>query len=162
MTRLSGRFWRAITADHLDCVTDGARHPEGRFHHDGQPALYLSPRPEFARLAIAAYVRADDPARLVVPLLVGTVDLLDLREPTVHAALGLKGTEASTPWQPERAAGHPATSWIASDAARSAGANGIIYGARSDASRWHVVLFRWNATGGPSVQRDGEALPFAA
>ena len=160
MTPVAGRFWRSVFATHVDCVLDGARSPEGRYHHDGQPALYLSPSPEYSRIAINAYLRPDDPPRLIVPFDLTDASLADLRAPEVQRALGLNGTESGTLWQPERAAGLPATSWIASDAARHAGADGIIYAARSDATRWHIVLFRWNAPGGPQVRQSGSPIPF--
>lgn len=43
---ISGTFFRIVTADRRNHVLAPAQCPEGRFHHDGQPALYLSPRPE--------------------------------------------------------------------------------------------------------------------
>ena len=157
---VSGRFWRSIYATDADCVLNGARSPEGRYHHDGQPALYVSPSPEYSRIAIDVYLRPDDPPRVIVPLDVSQARLADLRDPDMQRALGLKGHEASVPWQPERAAGLTATSWVASDAARDADADGIVYAARSDPDRWHIVLFRWNDTGGPTVSRAGPSLPF--
>jgi RES domain-containing protein len=160
MTPVAGRFWRTVFATDLDRVLDGARSPEGRYHHDAQPALYLSPSPAYSRIAIDAYLRADDPPRLIVPFDVSNANLADLRAADVQHALGLNGTESGTLWQPERAAGKPATSWIASDAARRAGADGIIYAARSDAMRWHIVLFRWNAPSGPQVRQSGPPIPF--
>jgi RES domain-containing protein len=160
ITAVSGRFWRSVFAADAARVLEGARSPEGRYHHDGQAALYLSPTPEFSRIAIDAYLRADDPPRVIVPLEVRDARLVDLRNVTVQRALGLKGTEAGTLWQPERAMGRPATSWIASDAARAANAQGIIYAARSDPARWHVVLFRWNCPDGPLVQFCDPPIPF--
>jgi hypothetical protein len=97
---------------------------------------------------------------VIVPLDVTNANLADLRDTRVQRDLGLVGTEASALWQPQRAMGHPATSWIASDAARSVGADGIIYAARSDPHRWHIVLFRWNATTGPQVRQSGLPIPF--
>ncbi|NJM81327.1 MAG: RES family NAD+ phosphorylase [Tabrizicola sp.] len=89
-------------------------------------------------------------------------ELLDLRDPATQRLLNLRGHESGTLWLPERAAGLPATSWIASDAARTAGADGIVYAARSDPARWHVVLFRWNVPEGPVVRQDGDPVPFHA
>jgi RES domain-containing protein len=159
-TAVAGRFWRTVFAADLDRVLQGARSPEGRFHHDGQPTLYLSPSPAFSRIAVDTYLRDGDPPRIIVPIDVSDAHLADLRDPKVQQHLGLIGTEASTLWQPERAAGRPATSWIASDAARNADADGIIYAARSDPQRWHIVLFRWNAATGPQVRQCGLPIPF--
>jgi RES domain-containing protein len=159
-TAVAGTFWRTVFAADLDRVLQGARSPEGRFHHDGQPALYLSPSPEFSRIAVDVYLRGGDPPRVIVPFEVSDAHLADLRGPEVQRHLGLDGTEASTLWQPERTAGRPATSWIASDAARSADADGIIYAARTDPQRWHIVLFSWNAATGPQVRQSGLPIPF--
>jgi RES domain len=157
---VSGLFWRSISATDVIRILDGGRVPEGRYHHDGQPALYLSPSPEYSRIAIDVYLRDGDPPRVIVPLQLANAHLADLRDPVVQRQLNLIGTEASVPWQPERAAGLPATSWIASDAARTAGADGMIYGARSDLQRWHIVLFRWNVPSGPQILQHGSPIPF--
>jgi hypothetical protein len=155
-----GLFWRSVFATDVKRVLNGVKSPEGRYHHDGQVALYMSPSPEYSRIALNAYLRDGDAPRLIVPLAVQNANLADLRQPDTQRALGLNGTEASVPWLPERAAGRPATSWIASDAARTAGYDGIIYAARSDATRWHIVLFRWNETTGPQVRQSGPPIPF--
>jgi RES domain-containing protein len=160
MTAIAGRFWRSVFAADVDQVLMGARSPEGRYHHNGQAALYLSPSPAFSRIAVDTYLRPGDPPRVIVPLEVREASLADLRDPLVQRALGLNGTEAGTLWQPERAAGRPATSWIASDAAREKGAQGIIYAARSDPARWHIVLFRWNVPDGPHVKQSDPPIPF--
>jgi RES domain-containing protein len=157
---VSGRFWRSVFATDAGRVLDGARSPEGRYHHDGQAALYISPSPEFSRIAINSYVQSDDPPRVIIPLELTRAELADMRDPAVQHALGLDGTEAGRLWQPERAAGLPATSWIASDAVRRAGADGMIYAARSDPARWHVVLFRWNLPSGPMIAQSGSPIPF--
>lgn len=159
-TRLSGRFWRSIFAAEAGQVLRGARSIEGRYHHGGQPALYISPTPEHSRIAIEAYLRPGDPPRVIVPLDLANASLVDVRDAAVQRALGLTGAEAGTPWQPERSAELPATSWIASDAARACGADGMIYAARSDATRWHIVLFRWNVPGGATVLQNDPPIPF--
>ncbi len=160
MAALSGQFWRSVFAADVWRVLDGARSEEGRCHHDGQSALYISPSPEFSRIAMDIYLRPDDPPRVIVPLELRDAELADVRDPAVQRALGLNGTEAGTSWQPQRAAGLPATSWIASDAARGAGADGMIYAARTDPARWHVVLFRWNGPSGPTITQSGSPIPF--
>jgi RES domain-containing protein len=160
MTPVAGQFWRSVFAADVAIVLNGARSPEGRYHHNAQPALYLSPSPEYSRIAIDAYLRPGDAPRVIVPFDLTGANLADLRAPDVQRVLGLNGAESGTLWQPERKAGRPATSWIASDAARDAGADGIIYAARSDAMRWHIVLFRWNAPSGPQVRQSGPPIPF--
>ncbi len=159
---VSGQFYRAIFAHHAGDVLNGVKSPEGRFHHDGEPALYLSPTAEATRIATAAYLREGDTERVIVPVQLDDAALVDLREEKTRAALGLQGHEPSAHWRRERAAGRPAISWIASDAARATNADGMIYTSRSDPSRWHLVLFRWNGTGGPQVSINGPAIPFSA
>jgi RES domain-containing protein len=159
-TVTNGQFWRVVFASQVAEVLRGAHSPEGRYHHDGQRALYISQSPDYARIAVDAYLKPDDPPRLIVPLALSDALLLDVRDPLVQRQLGLKGPEANTLWQPERAKGLPATSWIASDAVRNAGADGMIYGARSDPTRWHIVLFRWNAADGAQIRQSGPPIPF--
>ena len=146
ITALSGTFYRILFASDLPRLLQGAVTPEGRFHHDGEKALYMSPSPEAAAIAVATYLRPNDPPRVVQALTLANARVLDLRSATVLAGLGLDGAEASVLWQPQRAAGMAATSWRASDAARASGADGMIYLSRKDPARWHLVLFGWNAT----------------
>lgn len=157
---LSGRFWRIVPEHRLDRVLEGAASPEGRFHRDGQRAIYLSPSPWDAAFAVAPYLRPGDAPRVSVPLFLEQACLADLRDGDTCAALGLRGDETAIPWLPERARGLPATTWRASDAAREAGHDGMIYAARSAPERWHLVLFRWNAPDAPALRRDGAPLPF--
>lgn len=161
VTELSGQFWRIVLQAGLSRLMDGARSPEGRFHHAGQPALYLSPDVTAAGHAIATYLRPDDPPRVAVPLVLRGARVMDLRQPATVAALGLAGDETAVPWVPQRAIGQPATTWRASDAVRAAGADGMIYTARSAPERWHLVLFRWNAGGnGAQLAAAGPAYPW--
>lgn len=155
MNLLSGRFYRFVLAADIGRVLGGVLTPEARFHHSVPSALYLSPSPEAAGFAAAAFVGPDDPLRLLVPVRVEGARIVDLRDAAHRTSLGLAGREPSVPWQPERSAGRPATSWRASDAARAAGADGMIYVARSEPSRWHPVLFRWNEATGARVSIDG-------
>ncbi len=157
---VTGRFWRSIFASEAERILYGAKSAEGRYHHDGQSALYISPTPEFSRVAVDTYVRDGDPPRVIVPLSVRAAQIIDIRDRGVQRALKLNGTEAGMLWQPERAAGRQATSWIASDAARSTGADGMIYAARSDPARWHIVLFRWNDSAGAQIRQSGPPIPF--
>lgn len=152
-TDISGRFWRLLpaAADPLSPVLSR----EGRFHHDGQAALYCSPSPEAAAHAIARYLRPGDAPRLAYPLALTAARIADLRDASTLAALGLKGHETAVPWLPERAAGRPATTWTASDAVRAARLHGMIYTARSAPDRWHLVLFCWNRPGAAQLQPDG-------
>jgi len=161
MTPLSGRFYRIIFADNLGRVLDGVLSPEGRFHHDGERTTYMSPSPEAAAVAVNIYLKPDDPPRVIVPLQLTDAMVLDFRTPETEKQLGLKWRETAVPWAEQRAAGLPATSWRASDAARASGADGMIYPSRTLPSRWwHLVLFRWNTEGAPTLRLDGTPLAF--
>ena len=160
LTDLSGTFWRIVWQHGAGAVLDGVSSPEGRLHHSGQSALYLSPRPDWAAMAVNAYLRPDDPPRVLVSLIVASARVADLRNADICAALGITTQTAGIPWQPERQAGHPASSWAASDAVRATHADGLIYPARSYPDRWHVVLHRWNAPGCASVTATGMPEPW--
>ncbi len=117
----SGRLWRILLADRQGEAPEAARQPEGRFHHDGQRALYASPTREAGAVAIDSCYRAGDPPRVILPLALENARLLDFRDPETSAALGLAGDETTVNWRDDRAAGLPARSWRASDAARADG-----------------------------------------
>ncbi len=162
MTPISGRFYRIIFESDLARVLEGVPNPEGRFHHDRQPALYLSPSHNAARVAIDSYYRSNDAARVIVPLKLSSANVLDFRKTATSDGLGLTGRETTVHWRRERRAKKPATSWRASDAARAAGADGMIYHSRKAPPLWHVVLFAWNQKGAPSLTQYGPTLPFGS
>jgi RES domain len=152
---LDGLFYRIVPADRAASALDPAISPEGRFHHSVQPTLYVSPRPDWAHHAIQPYVRDTDPPRVICELRLTAATVLDLRDPAHCAAAGIDPKQAAIPWLPERAQGLPASTWTVSDRARASGACGMIYTARSEPSRWHLVLFRW-----PKAQMTGRVLPY--
>lgn len=113
-------------------------------------------------MAVDIYLKPDDPDRVIVPLHVENARILDFRTPDVEEKLGLKWRDTAVPWQDQRSLGLPATSWKASDGARAAGADGMIYPSRSFPNRWHLVLFRWNIPGAPILREDGTPEPFVS
>ncbi len=154
-------FYRVVFEADLELVLKGVRSPEGRFHHGGERAIYMSPSPEAAAVAVNIYLKPNDPPRLVVPLRVTGARVLDFRAPETEVALGLKWRETAVPWAEQRRAGLPATSWRASDRAREFGADGMIYPSRTLPSKWwHLVLFRWNVADGPQLCVEGPAIEF--
>ncbi|WP_373636898.1 RES family NAD+ phosphorylase [Yoonia sp. BS5-3] len=153
----TGQFYRIVFAAYADKVLDGVIHSEGRFHKNGQTALYASPSHETASVAIDIYVKPGDADRVIVPLLLENARLADLRDRALCAALGIDPSWPSVPWADQRAAGQMATSWLASDAVRQAGADGMIYSSRRAPSRWHVVLFSWNKATGAQLRQNGPA-----
>ena len=151
---LDGRFYRIVPQDRAAEALAPAISPEGRFHHDGQPTLYVSSRPDWACHAIATYVRQDELPRVIVELCL-TAKLLDLRDPAHCAACGIDPAAAAVPWLAQRAMGLPASTWEVSDRARASGAGGLIYTARTEPTRWHVALFTW-----PTARLTGRVLPY--
>ena len=134
-----GTAWRLIDAAAVERAALPVGSPEGRFHHDGQPAIYTSLTPEGCGIAIRRYLRADDAPRVLLPLTVAADRLVDLRG---------AGAAPSVVWQDIRASGAPAPTWALSDAARDRGAQGLLYRSRSRPDLVHLVLFD------PAVIRD--------
>jgi len=108
--------------------------PVGRFHHDSQLALYTSCTEEGAKVAIQRYLHADDPDRIIVSLEINVDRIFDLRK-TDHSK------SASVVWQDVFARGEHSPTWKYSDAAREAGAQGMLYSSRSRPELTHLVLF---------------------
>lgn len=107
------------------------RSPEGRFHHSGQRAIYTSPTAEGTAVAIRRYVSPGDAPRVVAALDLAAIRVADHRgDPAL-----------SVVWQDIRAAGAPSPTWAWSDAARAAGADGLLYSSRSRPDLSHLVLF---------------------
>lgn len=121
---IDGPFYRIVPATRAGQALAPALTPEGRFHHSGQPTLYISSRPDWACHAIAPYVRDTDPPRVICELRLTGVTVLDLRNPAHCAAAGIDPALAAIPWLPERAEGLPASTWAVSDRARASGAGG--------------------------------------
>jgi RES domain-containing protein len=152
---LDGLFYRIVPQDRAATALAPAISPEGRFHHSGQPTLYVSSRPDWAEHAIKTYVRDDDPPRVICELQVTGAKVLDLRRPDHCTAFGINPTLAAIPWLPQRAKGLIASTWEVSDRARASGADGMIYTARSEPTRWHLVLFHW-----PGARLTGKVLRY--
>ena len=152
---ISGKFYRIVSAGNAAAPLVGAVTPEGRFHHGGQSALYVSSSPAWAFKAVEAYLKPGDPPRLIFPLNLEPARVVDLRDLQLCAQLGIDPADAAIPWLPQRSENCPASTWRASDAARRSGADGMIYTARSAPERWHLVLFRWNEPGAPVVSVAG-------
>ncbi|CAN5505768.1 hypothetical protein BH10PSE3_BH10PSE3_05320 [soil metagenome] len=158
MDELSGTFYRIVFEADQHLALAGAKSPEGRFHHGGLPALYLSSKVDWAAKAIAPYRRPGDARRLVVPLHVERARIVDLRKAEHCAALSIQPLDADIPWRPQREKELVADSWKPADLVRASDGDGMIYTARSAPERWHLVLFRWNDLGGPKVVPAGSAV----
>jgi len=154
------RFYRAVFATDLDRVLDPVASPQGRFHHTGQPALYLSETVDGVVTAIKTYLAAGHPTRVIVPLHLSARTILDARDAQTHRTLQTDPGSASMRWQDDRAAGRRPASWALSDRARATGAEGMLYASRKRPDLTHLVLFRWNEAGGARLARTGEPLVF--
>mgnify|MGYP003681887973 CR=1 FL=1 len=98
------RFYRAVFATDLDRVLDPVASPQGRFHHTGQPALYLSETVNGVVTAMKTYLAAGDPTRVIVPLHLSARTILDARDAQTHRTLQTDPGAASMRWQDDRAA----------------------------------------------------------
>lgn len=158
---VSGRFFRSVLADRVTQVL-APPPPEsaGRYHRPGQATLYMSPRIEWAMIAVSGYIREDGRPRVVVPLMVGPAHVLDQHDEEACRTLGVDRELSNAPWRPALAAGEMPPSWRNADAVRASGADGIIDRSRMIPGGWHVNLFQWNDLGGPSVEVCGEPISF--
>lgn len=144
MLKFDGPVWRLLPQAGLCDPAAPARAPEGRFHHGGQIAAYASLTAEGAGVAIRRYL-GDGVARVLIPMRLTAQRVADAR--------GL--VSASVVWQDATAvAGVPPT-WAISDAARSAGAQAMLYSSRSRPDLSHVVVFRPECLHG-----FGDAMPY--
>ncbi|WP_273691350.1 RES domain-containing protein [Ketogulonicigenium vulgare] len=89
----------------------------------------------------------------LVPLQADQLWLFDPRDTDEAAALGVDPAWSQASWQGALAERRAPPSWQIADAARRAGADGIIDPSRQIAGGWHVTLFRWDnvRVAGPGV-----------
>ena len=153
LRKVSGRFYRAILLDRVDSVlAPPGPASAGRYHRLGQPALYMSPSCEWATIAVSGYMREDSRPRVVVPLWVGEASVVDQHDEAACRRLGIDRDASNASWRSALAAGTTPPSWRNADAARAAGADGLIDRSRMIPGGWHLTLFRWNDCGGPRVE----------
>ena len=141
-------LWR-ILADGGDPLA-GAQALEGRFHHDGQLALYAALTPEGAAASLTRYLRDDDPARVIVGLSLEGGAILDLDAPDLPE--GIDGETARHRWDLDRDEGRFPPTWVMSDRIRATGWDGFLYPSRLRPDLRNLCLFRWNEAGGPMVR----------
>ena len=157
---LSGTFFRAVLADRVaDVLAPPGPDSAGRYHRPGQSTLYMSPSVTWATIAVSGYIREDGRPRVIVPLIVGEAHVLDQRDEDACRAIGIDRDLSDAPWRAALATGHEPPSWRTADAARAAGADGIIDRSRMIPGGWHLNLFRWNGLGGPAVAVCGDPVP---
>lgn len=159
LRRIVGRFYRAIVAQRVDQVL-AVPAPDGaaRYHRPGQAALYITPEPDWAAIAVGQYMARDGLPRLIVPLDLDGAMVFDQHDVRACQALGIDPDASNLGWQQAMARGEEPPSWRASDAARAAGADGIIDRSRGIVGGWHVTLFHWNRPGAPAVSVAGDGI----
>ena len=134
LSAFSGVVWRIMFADQSKKACEPVGSPLGRFHHSEQIALYTSCSEEGASVAIQRYLKLDDAERIIVPLKVSADRIYDVRKTDFSKS-------ASAVWQDVVEKGESAPTWQYSDAARIAGAQGMLYASRSRPDLAHLVLF---------------------
>jgi len=156
---IAGTFYRSIRADRVDRVLDPpGPNSAGRYHRHGQPALYLSPAVEWAYIATSGYWREDGIQRVVVPLALDSASVFDQRDLDACRSLGIDRERSNVAWRKALEDGVEPPSWQNADAARAAGADGIVDRSRHIPDGWHVTLFSWNTFGAPIVAIAGEPI----
>lgn len=146
--RYAGPCWRAVMAGGDAAVLDGTI-KAGRYNRPGQRTLYMSGSPAGVAAAMARYGEAE---RSLVRLEVIAERLVDLRDSTACAALGLDTARVKEDWIAALERGDEPPSWGVSDRARELGAVGLIDASRRAPGEWHLALFGWNDGDGAVVE----------
>jgi RES domain-containing protein len=158
--RISGRFYRAVRVDRIESVLDfPGPDSAGRYHRYGQPALYITLEADWAAIAVGSYMAEDGVPRVIFPLEISSADVFDQHDDMACKMLGIDREHSNVRWRRALEEGQEPLSWSASDAARAAGADGIIDRSRGIIDGWHVALFWWNELGGPKVRVVGAPVP---
>jgi RES domain-containing protein len=156
LTELSGKFYRTIPVNQIDRVlAPPTPQSAGRYHRHGQRALYMSPNLDWARRAVSGYMREDMKPRFVFTLDVIGARVFDQRSLRSCRDIGVDRDLSNRPWRPALNEGKEPDSWQISDQIRELDADGLIDVSRHIPGGWHLVLFRWNAFGGPVVRVSG-------
>ncbi len=109
-------------------------------------------------IAVSGYIREDGLPRVVVPLMMSQAFVIDQHDEDACRSLGIDRELSNAQWRLALEVGQEPPSWRNADAARAAGADGIIDRSRMIPGGWHVNLFRWNELGGPVVSVCGEPI----
>ena len=159
---LSGRFWRSTFLGNEGQLLEPARAPQGRWHHDGQQALYLSMSPDGCRIALKVYQRTGDPQRGIFPVQVSADRIVDLRIADIRKGMAISLADIHVFWSTMQSEGRVPPTWAISDDLREQGVDGILTPSRSRPDLTHLTLFRWNCENAPTVTAAGSPLPWNA
>lgn len=147
MIAFAGACWRAMPAGQAGEVLAGTVRA-GRYNRPGERTLYMSGSPAGVAAAMARYGEAE---RALVTLTVAAEWLVDLRDAAGCAALGIDTSRVREDWIAALDRGEEPPSWRVADRLRAIGADGLIDGSRRAPGEAHIVLFRWNRPGAPTV-----------
>ena len=147
MIAFAGPCWRAMPAGQEGEVLAGTVRA-GRYNRPGERTLYMSGSPAGVAAAMARY---GDAPRTVVPLVVAADNVVDLRDVGACAAPGIDPPRAKEDWIAALDRGDEPPSWRVANRLRAIGADGLIDGSRRLPGEAHIVLFRWNLPGAPTV-----------
>ena len=147
---LDATFFQMRFLDAPDAV-HAAQSPEGRWHHSGQRALYLSGTPEGTKVAMRIYRRDDESTRAIFLLKITNARVINIRNAKAPELYGIDASEMHCRWQEHVRDGKPSPTWQISDAIRAAGFDGLLAPSRSAPDLTHLTLFRWNEPNAHSV-----------
>jgi len=148
---IRGTFYRAIDPQFREFAIAGSR-SAGRYSRAHEPTLYLSSSVDGVEAAMNAHRNARSAALEIVEVEVEAPGIVDLRDASALDSVGLTIADAIAPWQEIAEAGGTPRSWNVRDRLLAAGARGLIDPSRKSPGLWHLVLFRWNETGTPTVR----------
>lgn len=157
-TSIHGTFYRAVDPQFAAAALSGSR-SAGRYSRAHEPTLYLSSSVEGVTTAMRAHHTSRAAQLTVVSISVEATRMVDLRDPTTTAHLGIKLSDAAAPWQDITAQGGSPPSWTVRDTVLQAGADGLIDPSRTSPGLWHLVLFRWNQTDASGSSAAGSSSP---
>ncbi|GLI27278.1 hypothetical protein ARHIZOSPH14_15200 [Agromyces rhizosphaerae] len=140
---VTGTCYRAVDPRHRAAALDGSR-AAGRFSPPGVRTLYLSSSPEGVAAAMIAHRSARSAELEVLAFRVTATHIIDLRDRTLLADLGIDPADAAAPWQEIVAAGGTPSSWGVRDRLVELGAHGLIDPSRRQPGLWHLTLFEWD------------------
>ena len=148
---LRGTFYRAIDPLFRATAISGSR-SAGRYSRPTEPTLYLSSSVDGVEAAMIAHRDARSAALLILKVDVEASRIVDLRDVSALATIGIDPADAAAPWQEEAQSGGTPRSWAVRDRLLEVGANGLIDPSRKRPDLWHLVLFRWNECDAPIVR----------
>lgn len=151
---IRGTFYRAVDPDFREFALAGSR-SEGRYSRAYEPTLYLSSSVDGVAAAMIAHRDARSSELEIVELDVHADGIVDLRDAVALTAADIDLADAVAPWQDVVAAGGTPPSWTVRHRLLEIGANGLIDPSRKSPGLWHLVLFRWNESGAPTVRLRG-------